>query len=152
MKIDLIVYDFDGVMTNNTVIISEDGKESIICNRDDGWAVRKIREELEIKQLILTSESNSVVTHRARKLGIEIVGGISNKVLFLSRFCKKLNISMNNVMYVGNGLNDLDVMKIVGCAIVPKDAHSDVIKVAHYVMEKKGGEGVILEVLERIIK
>ena len=152
MKIDLIVYDFDGVMTNNTVIVSEDGKESVICNRDDGWAIRKIREESEIKQLILTSESNSVVKHRARKLGIGIVGGISNKALYLSRFCKKLNISMSNVLYIGNSLSDLEVMKIVGCASAPEDAHLDIIKIANYVMEKKGGEGVILEVFERFVK
>lgn len=152
MKIDLIVYDFDGVMTNNTVIVSEDGKESVICNRDDGWAIRKISKELEIRQLILTSESNSMVKHRARKLGIGIVGGISNKALYLSRFCKKLNISMNNVLYVGNGLNDLEVMKMVGCTVAPKDAHPDIIKIANHIMEKKGGDGVILEVLERIVQ
>ncbi len=146
MKIDLIVYDFDGVMTNNTVIVSEDGKECVICNRDDGWAIKKIREELKIEQLILTAETNSVIKHRARKLDIECVGGIFDKALWLTRFCMIRNISIDNVLYVGNGLNDLEIMNHVGYSIAPADAHLEVRKIADFVTNSKGGEGVILEI------
>lgn len=154
MKINLIVYDFDGVMTDNKVLVIQNGQEAVFCNRDDGWAVRKIK-EMGIIQLILSSEENSVVMARASKLSIRCMSGCLDKEKWLRQFCREEDILLTCTIYVGNGLNDLEVMKIVGCSISPKDAHPSVIKIVDYVVEKKGGEGVILdvlEILERMIK
>ncbi|MEK0337739.1 MAG: HAD hydrolase family protein [Nitrosopumilus sp.] len=151
MKIDLIVYDFDGVMTNNQVLIMQDGKEAVFCNRDDGWAIRKIK-EMGIVQLILSSEKNPIVISRALKLSIQCISGCLNKEKRLRQFCRDENLLLVRTIYIGNSLNDLKIMKIVGYSIAPIDAHPDIIKVAGYVTKRKGGEGVILEVLERIVK
>lgn len=146
MKIDLIIYDFDGVMTNNQVLVREDGKESVFCNRDDGWAIWKIK-EMGIPQMILSAEKNLVVEARATKLSIPCTSGCLDKKAWLVAFCMGSDHSMENILYVGNGLNDLEIMKCVGYPIAPADAHPDVKDIAKYVTHKKGGEGVLLEVL-----
>ena len=147
--IDLIVYDFDGVMTNNKVFVSQDGKEFVFCNRDDGWAIQKIKER-GFPQLILSSEKNPVVMARALKLSIPCVSGCLDKKSWLIDFCMSKGYTLENVVYIGNGLNDLKIMRIVGVGIAPSDAHPDVIKIADYVTKKRGGEGVILEFLEML--
>lgn len=151
MKIDLIVYDFDGVMTDNKVLVTQEGKEAVFCNRDDGWAVRKIKEK-GIQQIILSSEENPVVSSRALKLSIQCVQGCLNKKDWLIQFCERENILLIRTMYVGNGLNDLEVMKTVGHSIAPKDAHPNIIEIADYVTQRKGGEGVLIEILDYIEK
>jgi len=102
--ISLVVYDFDGVMTNNRVLTMEDGKEAVFCNRDDSWAVWKIK-ELGIPQLILSAEENSVVSMRALKLSIPCKRGCYDKKSWLTSFCEKKEYSLKDVLYVGNGLN-----------------------------------------------
>ena len=146
MKFDLIVYDFDGVMTNNQVLVMRDGREGVFCNRDDGWAIRKIK-ELGIPQMILSAEENPVVEARAAKLSILCVSGCLDKEKWLRRFCRDSDALLTKTVYVGNGLNDLEIMKCVGYPIAPGDAHPDVKDIAKYVTHKKGGEGVLLEVL-----
>lgn len=147
MKFDLIVYDFDGVMTDNRVLVMEDGKEGVFCNRDDGWAIWKIK-ELNMPQIILSAEKNPVVQMRANKLKIPCIQGCLNKVDQLVRYCNENCYELRKVLYVGNGLNDLEVMKIVGHPIAPKNSHPDIKNIAGvFVTEKNGGEGVLLEVL-----
>ncbi len=151
VKIDLVVYDFDGVMTDNRVLVREDGKESVFCNRDDGWAIRKIKEQ-RIPQMILSTEENPVVKFRAKKLSIPCVSGCLNKKNWLISFCEEKRYDLRKVMYVGNGLNDLEIMKCVGHPIAPNDAHPDVKNIVKYITHKKGGEGVLLEVLKYLLQ
>ena len=87
-KIQLIVYDFDGVMTNNKVMIDENGNEFVQVNRADGLAISVIK-EIGIDQIIISSEMNNVVSKRAEKLNITCLQGISNKKDSLIDYCKK---------------------------------------------------------------
>ena len=146
----LIVYDFDGVMTNNTVIVDQFGNESVIVNRSDGLAISLIK-KLGIKQIILSTETNNVVQKRAEKLGLFCLNGVANKVITLKKYLIKENITPESVYYVGNDLNDLEVMKLVGIGVAPNDAYPEIKDIAKIVTEKKGGEGVIRE-LYQIIK
>ena len=91
-KIDLIVYDFDGVMTNNTVFVAEDGKESVIVNRGDGYAVSEIR-RLGIQQIILSTEENPVVLQRAKKLKITAIHSAAEKKQILDGYLEKNQIA-----------------------------------------------------------
>jgi len=147
MNIELIIYDFDGVMTNDTVIVSEDGKESIICHRYDGWAINLIK-ELNIPQIILSTESNSVITKRAVKLEIEAYKGILDKEKWLREYSRKNYILLTSILYVGNGLNDLEAMKIIGYKVAPADAHPKILEIADFITKAKGGEGVLMEVFD----
>lgn len=148
-NIELMVYDFDGVMTDNRVLITEDGKEAVFVNRADGLAVSAIR-KLGIKQIIISTEKNKVVKARAYKLKIGIINSVNNKGEVLSKYLKLKRINPENVVYIGNDLNDLPAMKLVGWPIAPADACRKVKSIAKIVLGKKGGQGVIREVLDML--
>jgi 3-deoxy-D-manno-octulosonate 8-phosphate phosphatase (KDO 8-P phosphatase) len=148
--IDLIVYDFDGVMTDNRVIVFQDGTEAVIVNRADGLGVDRLR-ILGVPQLILSTETNPVVKARATKLCIEVISSCSNKKLTLENYCAQNGYNLNKVMYIGNDLNDLEVMEVVGFPIAPADAHPKIKSVAKLITQSKGGEGVIRELSDYMI-
>ena len=143
-KIKLLVYDCDGVLTDNRVIVDECGKESVCFHRGDGLGIQKIR-ELGIEQLILSTEQNPVVKCRAEKLGIPAIFGAKDKKLQLKSYCTARGISPQNVMFLGNDLNDQSVMQWVGNCGCPKDAEIEVLQISHWVSTKNGGYGVIRE-------
>lgn len=149
--IDLIVYDFDGVMTDNKVLVLEDGREGVFCNRSDGLAVQKIK-NIGIKQIILSTEQNDVVKLRAQKLKIESISGVDDKKTILINYCNEKNIDLKKVIYIGNDINDLEAMKLVGYPIVPQDANEKVKAISKIIIEKNGGEGVIRIFFETILK
>jgi len=94
--IKLIVYDFDGVFTDNKVILMEDGKEGVVVNRLDGFAI-SIFKKMGIPQMILSTEENPVVKARSRKLGIPALTCVDDKKKELSSYCRKLKIPLNSV-------------------------------------------------------
>ncbi len=145
--IDLIVYDFDGVMTDNRVIIFQDGTEAVIVNRSDGLGVDRFR-SFGIPQLILSTEKNPVVKARAAKLHLEVIASCKDKKNELKKYCKKMKYDLSNVAYIGNDINDLEAMKIVGYPIAPADAHVEVKKIARIITKTMGGNGVIRELLD----
>jgi len=147
----LIVYDFDGVMTDNRVIIFQDGTEAVIVNRADGLGVERFR-SLGIPQLILSTETNSIVKARASKLHLEVIASRKDKKITLENYCAQKGYDLNRVMYIGNDLNDLEAMKIVGYPIAPTNAHVEVKKIAKLVTRAKGGDGVIRELLDIFIE
>lgn len=149
-QIDLIVYDFDGVMTDNKVLVFEDGKEAVCCNRSDGLAIEKIKLE-GIPQVILSTENNQVVTARAKKLNLEVIQGLSDKKTTLIGYCKERNIDLKKVVYIGNDINDLEAMKLVGYPIAPSDANNRIKDIAKIVVKRDGGDGVIRDFFENIL-
>lgn len=150
-KIKLILYDFDGIMTDNKVIIDQFGNESVIVNRSDGLAIAEIK-KLNIKQMIISTEVNAVVKKRAEKLNIPIINAVKNKKKIVERLLIELGIDKKNVIFVGNDLNDLEAMKFVGYAVCPCDAHKSVKQIAKKITKAKGGDGVIRELLDILLK
>lgn len=148
-SIKLIVYDFDGVMTNNKLFINQSGEEMIQVNRADGLGVSEIK-KLGIGQIIISTEQNPVVSARANKLGIPCLQGIENKKMALIDYCKENDIDLKNVAYVGNDINDLEAMNLVGHSLCPADAHDSIKHVSKHVLKTKGGEGVIRELFDII--
>ena len=149
-NIILIVYDFDGVMTNNKVYVDENGNEMVLINRSDGLGVSEIK-KLGIKQIILSTEKNPVVSARASKLGITCLQEIDNKKVALMDYCDNNDIELNNVAFVGNDINDREAMEIVGIRFCPADAHENIIIISDYIFKSKGGDGVIRELLDLIL-
>lgn len=143
MNPKLIVYDFDGVMTNNQVLVLNNGQEGVFCNRSDGLAVERIF-DLKISQIILTSEVNEIVRIRGRKLNVLVIPS-KDKKSTLVNFCKANNIFLSDVIFIGNDLNDLEVMSIVGFSVCPADACQEIKEIADIVTSSSGGEGVIRE-------
>ncbi|MDR1869270.1 MAG: HAD hydrolase family protein [Treponema sp.] len=142
----LFFYDFDGVLTDNKVFVSEDGKESVCCNRSDGLAIKKIK-EMGIAQMIISTETNKIVSARAAKLDIPVIQGVANKKETLLEYCEKLSVNLKETLYIGNDINDLEAMLAVGFPVCPKDAYPEIKKIAKLVIPVSGGDGVIRELL-----
>lgn len=148
-KLEAIFFDFDGVFTDNCVTIDENGIESVRCSRSDGIGLKKIR-SLGIDSFIMSTEKNKVVSKRAEKLKIKCFQGIDDKKEKLISEIKKRNISIENVAFMGNDINDLEVMKIVGFPICVNDAYPEIKSISHIITEKKGGYGAVREICDRI--
>jgi YrbI family 3-deoxy-D-manno-octulosonate 8-phosphate phosphatase len=151
VSVGALVLDFDGVFTNNKVIVFQDGREAVLCDRSDGWGIEQLKKNgLEV--LVLSTETNPVVQARADKLGIPCLHGIKEKGVVLQDWMEKHNINPSQVIYVGNDVNDLTSMALVGCAIAVADAHPEVIEAADLILERNGGEGAIREVCDLILE
>ena len=149
--IKLIVYDFDGVMTDNKVYLDQNSNEMVRVNRSDGLAIAIIK-EMGIKQIIISTEENPVVSVRAKKLKIKCFHNIDNKKNELKRYCSNNNIDLSEVVCAGNDVNDLEAMQISGFTFCPADAHMNIKKISDYVLKSNGGDGVIREMLDFIKK
>jgi len=155
--IHTIVFDFDGVFTDNKVWVHQDGSESVRCDRGDGLAFDILRKFIKANQwsldyFILSTEKNKVVTARAEKMLVPCHQGISDKASYLDQYLKLNNKSRNGMIYVGNDLNDLEAIKVSGFSIAPVDAHPLIQDSVDLVLPKKGGEGFVREIVERIIE
>ena len=148
-KIDLIVYDFDGVMTDNKVNVDQFGNESVQVNRGDGLAISEIK-KLGIPQIIISTEKNVVVQKRADKLNISCIQGIDDKKSTLISYLKENHYDIDKVAYIGNDTNDYEVMKIVGMPIAPSDAHESIKEISKIITNSKGGNGVVRELYDLI--
>ena len=146
-QIRLMVFDFDGVFTDNTVYISQDGLESVRCWRGDGLGLR-ILEQLGISLLVLSTEENPVVLHRCRKLKVRCVHACPDKVITLTQVAAEKGIVFSQVAYLGNDINDQGCLEKAGLPMVVADAHPDVIHLAKYRTQLRGGYGAVREVCD----
>ena len=149
MNIKCIFYDFDGVMTDNKVILSESGQESVVVNRSDGLAISYFK-KIGIRQYIISTEKNPVVSKRAEKLKIDVFQNIDNKLSKIKSIMDELNLKNNDVAFVGNDLNDLEVITFLTNSFCPKDSHPKVLKQARKILDREGGDGVIMSLYNYI--
>jgi YrbI family 3-deoxy-D-manno-octulosonate 8-phosphate phosphatase len=145
--IDAIVFDFDGVLTDNKVLVDQHGTESVTCSRADGLAFDLLR-KLTIPSYILSTEKNSVVTARANKLNVPVFQGIGDKRQTLSRLISEKSYDFNRICYVGNDLNDYYAMQVCGIRICPADSHPLIKQLSTHILSRDGGDGVARELIE----
>lgn len=146
----LLVTDFDGVHTEDTVHVDETGREAVTCSRSDGLGVGRLR-AAGVETLILSKERNPVVSARAAKLKCPVLQGIDDKVPALRAFLAERGIDPAEIVYVGNDVNDLGCLGLAGVAAAPSDARPEVLAVAGYVTRARGGRGAVREVCEAIL-
>ena len=148
-NIDAFIFDFDGVLTNNLVYVDQEGKEMVCCSRSDGLAFDAIN-ILKKPSYIISTEQNTIVTSRANKLKIPVLQGVNNKVEELKKLIKRENFDLAKIFYVGNDINDFHSMQLCGYSACPMDSHEYIKQIATYTLTKKGGSGVVREILEEI--
>jgi 3-deoxy-D-manno-octulosonate 8-phosphate phosphatase (KDO 8-P phosphatase) len=136
-------------MTDNKVYVDQNGNEMVQVNRADGLGVSEIK-KLGIEQIIISTEQNPVVSTRAHKLSIPCLQGIENKKMALFDYCRENDIDLKNVAYVGNDINDKNVMENTGLTFCPADAHESIKNISDHVLKTKGGHGVIRELFDLI--
>jgi D-sedoheptulose 7-phosphate isomerase len=148
--ISLVVFDFDGVMTDNRVRVHQSGDESVWCHRGDGLGIARLR-EAGFDVIVLSTETNPVVAARCRKLNIQAIQGCDDKLAALQQFAAQGNLSAGQIAYVGNDINDLACMEWVGWPIAVGDAVPEVRAVAKWVTRLPGGGGAVREVADLLI-
>ena len=151
--IKMIICDFDGVVTDNLVITDQDGKESVSASRSDSMHIKTLREK-GIELMILSSEPNPVVMARAKKMSVDAIHniGMQNKGLVMRELLEQKNIKAENVIFLGNDLNDLPCFEVAGWSVAVADAYPEVLRAADHVLTKTGGHGAIRELCEIVLK
>jgi YrbI family 3-deoxy-D-manno-octulosonate 8-phosphate phosphatase len=153
-SIHTIVFDFDGVFTDNFVYTDSSGNEQVRTSRSDSFGLSNFREfcsinDLGIEMFILSTEANEVVVQRARKLSLNSHTGISNKKKFLLKYFDEQNFkSDRGLVFLGNDLNDLECLEMAQISFCPSDAHEAVKKVVTHPLKSQGGNGFVREALE----
>jgi len=148
--ISLLVLDFDGVMTDNRVLVDQSGTEAVYCHRGDGWGIAQLA-AAGVEVVVLSTEKNPVVSARCQKLGIEYIQGLDDKLSALKKIVEKRYILPTQVAYMGNDINDLDCMKWVGIPIAVADAVTEVKETSTVVTNRQGGRGAVREVCDLIL-
>ncbi len=148
-SVRLLVLDFDGVLTDNRVWVGEDGKEMIAANRSDGYGISLLLAK-GIELLVLSREVNPVVEARCRKLGIKHIQGVLNKIVVLQSLVDERGLTMDEVIYVGNDVNDSECMHAAGLAVAVADAYPSILAQADLILNHAGGFGAVRELCDRI--
>ena len=150
-SIKLVVFDFDGVFTNNHVIINEKGNEYVTCYRSDGIGIERIK-SLGIKVAILSSEKNNIVIKRAEKLDIYCLNNIKDKGKALKELSLSLKIELSKTMFVGNDINDIPAFKISGVAVGVADCFEEAKTFTDFLLKKTGGKGAVREICDMLFE
>lgn len=145
-----IVFDFDGVFTDNRVLTLQDGTEAVFCSRSDGMGVEMLH-RAGLPMVVISKERNPVTTARCTKLGLEVVQGIDDKVPAMTAWLAARELDIERTIYVGNDVNDLPCMRLVGCAVAVADAHPAVLAEADIVLPEQGGNGAVRFLADAII-
>ena len=149
--IKLLSLDTDGVLTDGGIYFNDAGEELRKFNVKDGMGIKRVQAN-GVKVVIITASSTPSIEHRATALGVDYVYlGVSDKREKLNKLCADLDLSLDHVVHMGDDLNDIPVMEMVGCPISVANAVQDTIAAAHFVTEKKGGDGAVREVCDLIV-
>jgi N-acylneuraminate cytidylyltransferase len=151
VDVDAVVTDFDGVHTDDGAIVDEDGYEAVRVSRADGLGVERLR-NAGVPIMILSKETNRVVRARATKLGVEVRHGIEGKVEVVRDWLGRQDIAPERAAYLGNDINDLGPMALVGWPIAVADAHPAVRRAARLVLSHSGGHGAVRELCDLVLE
>ncbi len=150
INVKALVMDFDGVFTDNRVLVQSDGSESIWCSRSDGMGITLLHRE-GLPMVVLSSEKDPVCTHRCRKLKLECHHALDDKAAAMQQWLDEKGIAASDTIYIGNDVNDLPCMKLAGMSVAVADAHLSAMTEADLVLENRGGHGALRELADMIL-
>lgn len=149
-KVRALAMDFDGVHTDDRVLVDQAGAEAAFCSRRDGMGISMLR-SAGVPMIVISKERVPIAEERCRKLEIPCLIGEDNKVVALQAWADELGLSLDEVAYVGNDINDVECLRAAGVGVVPSDAHSSAVAAADFVLANSGGYGAIREVCDLIL-
>jgi len=149
-QVDLIVFDFDGVMTDNRVWVDETGREMVAAYRSDSMGLNLLR-STGAAAMVLSTEVNPVVAARCKKMKLPFIQGVEDKAAALQIILKERQIDPARVIYVGNDVNDLPCFPLVACAVVVADALPAARDRADIILSRPGGHGAVRELCDLLI-
>ncbi len=150
-RVRLLCVDVDGVLTDAGMYYGPDGEVLKKFNTRDGMGLARVR-QAGVAVAIISGEDSAIVHARAAKLKIDdVFCGASDKRLAIDQLCAQHGLTLDEVAYIGDDLNDVPALECVGLACAVADAADPVLAVAHYVTQRRGGEGAVREVCEFLI-
>ena len=151
-KIDTFIFDVDGVLTDGSLTVTTDGEMLRTMNVKDGYALKAALDS-GYKIAIISGGTNEGVRTRLKALGVEFIYlGAHDKIKQLNSFINSFGVNMNNILYMGDDIPDIPVLKVVGLSCCPQDAVNEVKEVSTYVSNKNGGKGAVRDVIEQVMK
>ena len=148
IKPEYLLLDFDGVLTTNSVLVNSDGEEFVVCSRSDGIGLSRIK-KLGIKPIVVSTESNLVVSKRCEKLKIPCYQSIEDKLLFANELAAQSLINLEKSLFIGNDINDISLLKAVALPVVVNDCWTDLFECEPiYRTKLSGGYGAVREVCD----
>jgi 3-deoxy-D-manno-octulosonate 8-phosphate phosphatase (KDO 8-P phosphatase) len=151
-NIDTIILDLDGVLTDGSVLVTESGEQLRKMFIRDGYAMQ-LAAKVGYTLMVISGGNSQTVVGRLEKLGVhEIHIGAKNKVELIEELLKKHHKTWEQVLYMGDDIPDTDVMLKASIAAAPVDAVSEIKQISHYISDKKGGEGCVRDVIEKVMK
>lgn len=148
-RLRLAAFDFDGVFTDNSVWVDQDGRESVRCSRADGFGLARLR-KVGVAAVVLTTEAVPIAVTRANKLEVDCRHGLADKLAALREEAAARDVSLEETAYVGNDVNDADCLRAVGLPVCPADAWPEVAGLARWRLERRGGEGCVREFCDAV--
>ncbi len=148
--IALVIMDFDGVFTDNRVWVTTEGIEAVACNRSDGMGLAMLRDQ-GFDTVVLSTETNPVITARCQKLNLPCCQAVKNKGAALRDLAAERGVNLSQVVYIGNDVNDLECLRMVGCGVAVADACQEVLAEADIVLKQRGGCGAVRELCDLIL-
>lgn len=152
--VKLLLLDFDGVLTDGFVYVDQNGRETVRCSKRDSLGIAMLK-RAGIDVGVISKEKNPVVSVRCKKLAIPCWQGIEDgegKMEIVRRIALEKKLDVSEICYIGDDLNDIPALRIVGCAVTVADGHPEVKKVAHIVTAKAGGNHAVREVCDMILQ
>jgi N-acylneuraminate cytidylyltransferase len=151
VDVDAVVTDFDGVHTDDTVLVDAAGTEVVKVSRSDGMGVSRLR-AAGIPVLILSTEKNPVVAARARKLRVDVRQAVDDKAAVLREWASDHGIPLERIAYLGNDVNDLGCLEIIGWPVAVPEAHPLVLAAARVILARSGGAGAVRDLADRVLR
>ncbi len=151
-NIKLLIMDVDGTMTDGKIYIGNNGEVMKAFSSKDGYGLNVLLRKAGIKTAIITGRTSEIVANRAKEVGIsELYQGVTDKPAAMADMLGKLNLTVQNVAYIGDDLNDLECMKLCGISACPNDAHKSVKEYADFICEHDGGHGAVRDFIDYLL-
>ena len=151
-KIKAIIFDVDGVLSSETITLSSAGEPLRTVNIKDGYAIQ-LAMKLGLRIVIMTGAKVDALRLRYEALGmVDIYIGCAMKMRTYEAFLQKYGLNDDEVMYMGDDIPDLEVMRRVGCPVCPRDACSEIRQASIYVSHRNGGQGCARDVIEQTLR
>ena len=149
--IGCVVFDFDGVLTDDRVVTDQNGVEAVVSSRGDGMGIAMLR-DAGVPMVVLSKERNPVTTARCTKLQLEVFQAVDDKLNLLRTLLTDRGLDPATVVYVGNDVNDLACIEFVGCGVAVGDAHPEVLATSDVILSRPGGRGAVRELAELVVQ
>ena len=151
-KITTLIFDVDGVLTDSSILVTSDGEMLRKMNTRDGLAL-KLAVDAGLNVCIISGGSNEGVRKRLQALGLkDVILGAHDKIKNLKILMASLDVTKEEIMYMGDDIPDIPVMEVVGLPCCPQDAVPEIKAVSEYISHKNGGQGAVRDIVEQILK